>query len=372
MNCIAAAWTWFVEQIHGLRVQLRLCLRMTVAAVLAFSLSQLLHLPLPLWAVLTAVIVTQVSVGKSLKVTLDYMEGTLGGAIYSGAVGTFVPHALGIGIVATLAIAIAPLALLAATSQRFTTAPFTAVMVLLMPTITHVSAIHSAFFRVLEVGVGCAVALSVSFLVLPERAHSLVIEAAAQMLALMAQVLPRLVAALGETQDAAEIARIQGDIGRAYLQLIATAAEAKRERVAYFNADPDTQPLVDTLLRLRHDLIMVGRAALQPLPPRVLVRLGGEITETGKIAADYLRAASAALAARQPPPPLSAVEAAFDACAAAFAAARHEGLMRDLSADAVERIFAFGFALEQLHRDFGDLERGVRELARASALKSQA
>jgi hypothetical protein len=45
-----------------------------------------------LWAVLTAVIVTQMSVGRSLKATFDYLAGTLGGAIYGGAIGGLVPH----------------------------------------------------------------------------------------------------------------------------------------------------------------------------------------------------------------------------------------------------------------------------------------
>jgi len=53
----------------------------------ALTLAQSLQLPLPLWVVLTAVIVTQMSVGRSLKTTFDYLVGTLGGAIYGGAIG---------------------------------------------------------------------------------------------------------------------------------------------------------------------------------------------------------------------------------------------------------------------------------------------
>jgi uncharacterized membrane protein YccC len=48
------------------RVQLVLSVRVTVAALAALALSQLLHMPLPLWAVITALIVTQMSVGRSL------------------------------------------------------------------------------------------------------------------------------------------------------------------------------------------------------------------------------------------------------------------------------------------------------------------
>ena len=45
-----------------------------------------------LWAVLTAVILTQMSIGKSVKATIDYFLGTLGGAIYAGLIAVFVPH----------------------------------------------------------------------------------------------------------------------------------------------------------------------------------------------------------------------------------------------------------------------------------------
>ncbi|MEI9915040.1 MAG: FUSC family protein [Methylovirgula sp.] len=78
---------------------------------------------------LTAVIMTQTSVGKSLIATIDYMIGTLGGGIYSGLVGIFVPHNSNLEIMVALGLALAPLAFLASLSPRFAAAPFTAVMV---------------------------------------------------------------------------------------------------------------------------------------------------------------------------------------------------------------------------------------------------
>lgn len=71
--------------IHRYRLQLILALRVTVAAVLAFAVAQVLHLHLPLWAVLTSLIVTQMSLGRSLKVASDYLIGTFGGVAYGGA-----------------------------------------------------------------------------------------------------------------------------------------------------------------------------------------------------------------------------------------------------------------------------------------------
>ena len=73
------------------------------------------------------------------------------------------------------------------------------------------------------------------------------------------------------------------------------------------------------------------------------------------------------MSARQAPPPLDAVESALDGYAAEFAALRREGLTRDLPDDAVERIFAFGFALDQLCLHLRDLARCVAELAAADS-----
>src|SRR5208282_4549239 len=74
------------------RLQLILALRVTVAALSALGLAQVLHLRLPLWAVLTALIVTQMSLGKSVKVASDYLIGTLAGVAYGGAIAIFLPH----------------------------------------------------------------------------------------------------------------------------------------------------------------------------------------------------------------------------------------------------------------------------------------
>ena len=53
------------------KAQLMLAVRVTVAAFGALAIALALNLRLPLWAVLTSLIVTQMSVGRSLKVTRD-------------------------------------------------------------------------------------------------------------------------------------------------------------------------------------------------------------------------------------------------------------------------------------------------------------
>ena len=192
---------------HG--VQLGLTLRVTVAAVASLAIAQLLQLPLPLWAVLTPVIVSQVSIGRSLKATIDYMAGTLGGVVYGGAVAVLIPHSNEPALLAVLAIAVGPLALIAALKPSMAVAPITAIIVVLVPTITHTSAAASALDRVLEVGVGGLTGFIVSFVLLPSRAHRQAAEAAAGTLDAMARALRALVAGLSEGLDMNALHRIK-------------------------------------------------------------------------------------------------------------------------------------------------------------------
>ena len=367
MSCLTTAWTWLRIQIRDLRPQLRLCLRVTVAAMLSFVLGKSLNIPFGgLWAALTAVVVTQVSVGGSLKATIEYLTGTLGGAVYAGAIVALVPHANEVSLLVALAIAVAPLALLAAINPSFRVGPFTAVIVVVGSSVTHAGPVDSAVYRVLEVAIGGVTGLAVSLLVFPARAHILAIEAAARMLDLMAGVLPELLIGFTQTLEEAAILQRQDRIDQAFTRLATIAAEATRERTAHLASEPDTGLTLRTLLRLRHDIVMIGRAAVVPLPETLQARLGPPLARAAETAVDYLRGSSAALIARRNPPPLDAVDAAFDGYEAEIAALRREGLTPDLPGDAVERLFALGFTLEQLRRNFEDLKQCVTDNAQST------
>ena len=146
------------------KAQLALAVRVTVAAFSALVVALALHLMLPLWAVLTSLIVTQMSVGRSLKTTRDYLFGTVGGAIYGAAITVLIPHSGEAGLLALLVLAIAPLAFIAAINPSLNAATVTAVIVLLVPTMNHGNPLDSAIDRVLEVLVGAVCGLLVVFL----------------------------------------------------------------------------------------------------------------------------------------------------------------------------------------------------------------
>lgn len=308
----SADWEQVRTLVSAHRAQLRFCLRVTVAGLLAFAVANFLTIPLHgLWVVLTAVVVTQMSAGGSLRATVEYMIGTFGGAVYAAITGLLIPHTTAIAQAGVLALTIAPLALAAALNPNFRVAPFSAVLVLLISGQLSEGPIESALYRVAEVAVGGAIAVTVSLVVLPERAHRLGLEAAARVLEQLARVLPVLLAGFARNLDPTAIGRIQDEIGKAVSASQGILDEAKRERLVSLVAEPDPGPLSRTLLRLRHDLVIIGRAAVVPLPDVIAERLGAALTRFGATASDFLHGCAIALTLRHYPPPLDGVDAAL-------------------------------------------------------------
>jgi uncharacterized membrane protein YccC len=355
-----------MARVWSRRVELALGVRVTIASFTALAIALAIGLKLPLWAVLTSIIVTQMSVGRSLKTTRDYLVGTVGGAIYGGAVAILVPHSGQGALLAVLVLAVAPLAFIAAIKPSLNVATVTAIIVLLVPTMSHVNPLDSAIDRVLEVAVGAVTGLIVAFLVLPSRAHSQVRTNAARVLDLLASALNELLAGLTRGRDNDTLHQLQDGIGQALVGLNATGVEAERERAARLSSGPETGPLLRTVLRLRHDLVMIGRATVVPLPIDLQARLAAPLAKVSEAIAAYLRASAATLRSGSGAPAFWPVQTALRAYAAEVAALRGEGLTRGLPADGAERFFALGFALEQMRLNLKDLERCVSAWSEAT------
>jgi uncharacterized membrane protein YccC len=355
------------------RAELRLGVRMVVAALVSFTVARALALPQAYWAVLTSIIVMQSSVGGSIKATVDRMVGTFAGAMWGALVSMAVPHAAGgsaapLGpaawsFAAALALTVGPLAVLAAVRPAFRVAPVTAVIVLLGQTSQRLGPLVSAFDRVLDIGLGCLVALLVALFVLPARAHRLLAEAAARAVEPMAELIAPLADRLGAPADALETRERHDRVRDAVARAEAVADEAARERASRLTEAPDPDPLVRTLRRLRHDLIMVSRATAEPLPDPARGVLVPAAARAAEEVGAFLRASAAALERAAPPPPLDAVAAALDAYAAAMGEIRSRRLTRELPVDAVGQLFGLAFALDELRGNLSDLADRVRELA---------
>jgi len=344
------------------RAQLRLSLRLILASLLTFAIGHLLGLPQSYWAVLTALIVTQASVGGSLKAAVDRFAGSLGGAAWGVAVSLTLPHATVWGLAVTLVVALAPLAVLTAFRPAYRIAPVTAIIILLTPTSQAVGPVLSAFHRVLEVGLGSVVALGVALLVLPERAHGVLARAAARALEMMADLTIVLMAGLAEPRDARTVDDVNSRIRKTIIAAEGAADEASRERRINLATPADPQPLCRTLRRLHNDLAMIGRASLEPLPEPVRSALAEPASEAGAAIARFLRDSGQAIAAQAPAPLMTQLEQVLAGYGAAVTDLRRERLTRDLPDEAVGRIFGLTFALEQLRANLRDLADRTGEL----------
>ncbi|HEX7200937.1 MAG TPA: FUSC family protein [Dongiaceae bacterium] len=343
------------------RGELRLALRTTLAALISFALAHLFQLPQGYWAVLTSVIVMQGSVGGSLKASIDRMIGTFAGAIWGVAVTLAIPHHGTPALALTLALALAPLALVAALKPSFRVAPVTAIIVLLSTTSIQAGPVPYAVDRVLEIGLGCIVGLAVSLLVLPGRAHGLLAGSAADVLRALTELMEILLRDLAESPDRAVILDIHRRLRRAMAQAETLADEAKRERANRLTDEPDPDPVIRNLRRLHHDLTAVGRAVAAPMPLQGRQHLAEPVASLRRAIADFLTNAAGAFAARGSPPPLGTVDTALVAFDEAIAAMRRSGALREQSGETVAQVYGLVFALQQLRENLRDLADRIAE-----------
>jgi len=338
------------------RGEIRHGLRITFAGVLSFALAQALGLPQGYWAVFTAVLVVQGSVGGSWKASVDRLLGTLLGAVYGAVIATLIPHQDVFTLGAALTISLTPLALLAAFNASYRVAPITAVILLLGNAGVTEGPFLAAFMRTLEVGLGGLVGMTVSLFVLPARAHALLGEAANRVLQRLADLFADLMGALVKPADPAAILA-RNDAVRVGLTALENASdEAARERRNYLSDDSDPEPVTRTLRRLRHDLVLVGRVAAEPLSEAARVRLKEPLSALSEAGCEFFRGAGQAFARRLPPPSLERFDGAL---------ARVLSEMNAIGRD--ERLVALAFAFEQLRRNLGDLSRRAQEFAHVPA-----
>ncbi len=351
------------DELRKFRRRTTFAVRLTTAAVLALIFAQLLHVLMPLWVVLTAIVVTQASVGRSLKVTLDYFIGTCVGAIWGGAVAALIPPTSEAILLVSLILGLAPVAFAASAVPRFSAAPITAAIVILLPQITHAAPIASALERLSEVALGSVTGLFVSLVILPSSAFELVREQSSHVLESIATAAEKLFSGLknGLLNDEAHI--VQRDIAPRLNDLSVVANEAERERIIRLGGDASIGPLVRCMLRLRHDLVILGRASGVPLPENFLEVLEPAITKASTSISGHLRNCAVSLRERNIAPALDDVTSAVAEFSACVERARQQQLFRELNAAAVEHVFAIGFAIEQMRRDMQDLNRCIDQWA---------
>lgn len=342
---------------------MRQAARVAMGAVLAFAVANLLGFAHGYWAVITAIIVMQGNVGGSVKAAVDRLIGTIIGGLYGAVVAILVPHATGWQLAAALTLAITPPALLSALKPNFKVAPITAFIVL-VPLSGTEPPLSFAIDRILEISIGSLIGVAVSLLVLPSRAHQQMSDQAVRIIDLNADLLGLVIDNLLAGEGRPALQATHTAIRGALKKLESAAEEAARERRSHLTELPDPEPMVRTLYRVRHDLVMVGRSTVRSFPAVILPSLQAPLIDLRTALLEFLRGGAVALRERKEPPPLAPTETALKVYGAAMDGLWSNETIRALAAEEAGRIFALRFALEQLGQDLRDLANRISELAK--------
>jgi hypothetical protein len=159
------------------------------------------------------------------------------------------------------------------------------------------------------------------------------------------------------------VAAIHARIRASLKAMEAAADEATRERKGHVTDRADPEPLVRTLYRVRHDLVMVGRATARPLPEPVADTLLPCLFALRDAAVALLRAIAIGLRTGGGVVPDEAFDAALKSYVGDMDRLRADGQTRSLAGEDVGRLYALRFAFEQLGLDLRDLSARVREHA---------
>ena len=337
--------------------ELRHAVRVSAAVVAAYALSSLLHLPQGYWAVFTAVIVVQASVGATITASIERLLGTIvGGGV--GACAAMIharfPDAGG----PILAITAAALTFVAAVRPSLKTAPITAV-IMLIGMQTHMDPLVAAVHRVAEITVGGLVGVAATLLIFPARAHATVVESVSKIAGVQADLLEHYALKLKGGETALETLTQYDAMLKVLAKLQTAMNEADRESASKLSDHSVTDALPRTLWRLRNDCVMIGRALREAFPSPGLALPSAAMLNA---CAGFLRA-SAALLSGGPRPDRVAFAQAHQAFQTAVETLREGGGTRALAFDDAARVFGLVFAVENLFGNLGDFEERVEEAA---------
>lgn len=346
-NALAAA--------EARKSEIRHAIRVSAAVGAAFALATLLKLPQGYWAVFTAVIVVQTSIGATITASIERFMGTVVGAVVGAAAAYLhLRHPAFGGLI--LCVAVALLSFLAAVRPTFKVAPVTAV-IMLIGTTTHMDPLTAAMYRVIEITVGSLTGVAATLLIFPARAHGAIVQRVREVVDINAGLLSHYARVLrGQPSDL--VAADQYDANRAIMAKLQTAmAEADRETASRLSLRSAPEALPRTLWRQRNDIVMIGRALTQPIAIPGLAEPAAAMIDAAR---NFLIQAAELIQMGARPDRL-AFSQAHVRFQEAVEALRADGSIRDLPFDDAARIFGLVFAIENLHANLGDFADRLEE-----------
>jgi uncharacterized membrane protein YccC len=239
----------------------RQAVRIMVAVIAAWVITEALHLRSYYWAMITTSIVVQNNLGGTLDAGANQLASTIaGGLLGMAGVWLRMQHVAPDWVI--LLAVLTPLALLAAMDSYLRAGPVTALIVMLI-TPTSGSGIDLALSRIGEIAIGSVIGVAVSLLVLPGRAGPELRRRVAEALRALGR---HAAAALCGEVDEAGAAAVRAAIARAE----AAGAALARERSVHLGSDLPADALLHGLSRLRADITLLRRAMGEDPAPAAL------------------------------------------------------------------------------------------------------
>lgn len=277
--------------------------RMVLAAVGSYALSQVLHLPEAFWAVLTSLVATRPHAAGTARAGVDRLIGTVAGAAVATA---FALTHLHLTQLELLFAVLVPLCLLVAVHENYRAAPVAALIVL-SGGMMGGSPLNTALYRTSEIAVGALVAFIVSALVLPNRGDDKAFGHAAS----VAKYLSRLVGVALLPQEGAEtFSEHLKETLRAELRQLAMLTHYSRWRRA---AETNVSKLARLMSALNADVGFIERTIVRSPVKEEAVAFDAPLREIVAAFQSVLNQAAQALAGDAPVPRIETIDRAIDA-----------------------------------------------------------
>ena len=334
--------------------ELRRFARTLVSCLLSYYVAKLATLPELYWAVITTlVVVTQPSLNQALNTGRDQIIGAVIGGVV-GMVGLFA-ILQGARPLIVFAIALLPLAALAAWRPTLRLACVTLVVVMLVPASGLGSPYARPIDRLLEILIGAGAALLVAFL-MPNRAINTARDRASEIVLALGELITL---TLRKPDDANEAERLHQRSAAAEHALDDAITEAGREHIIVpvkRTRGDVIDKVAPMLTRLHRDALFLGKASTGD--PELAGRLSAANRDALNVTADAFTEAAKTLAAT-----LDADQSHQDEnvrlARASFERLRTASIK---ACETMEKNAVLPFVLNLLVQDFGDLIATVEVL----------
>jgi len=329
----------------------RQAIQTTLAALISYLVAGAMQLPQAFWAVMTAIIVVQASVGAALGQALDRLVGTILGAAVGALLVTLMPANRAI----LLALAVFILSYVAAMRPSLRLATVTAAIVILSDPLMG-SPFAAAVDRVAEISLGAAIAVAVTLLVFPARAGSALAGQVAKTMPLLAEHFQSTIEAVrGKPLPVDEFRQRNAEI-RATVRLGDALADASRAELAgRLSRHADPAAVLQAVRRLWHTLLSAARASRVALPANLIEPLNPALSNFGAAAESVMTDLATLYRGQAVTPDFSRLEQSQGELDLAVSALRASGVFRAVPTDQAARLFTLLFALGQLAENLHDV-----------------